>query len=222
MIKKDSSQRISNMNVSFSPTICEDFLNKLYKKSGYEELRQAAYNMGVPSLEENACAAVTNIVSIKQPKKSIDIGCGIGVSSMAVLKGFPETKLTAVDGNLERGLFFQNYYKDYKNVTYYQMRGEQFLKTTDELYDFAFIDTVKREYAAIWQLLRPRLNEKACVIFDDILIYGYVMCQECETPYKYQSNRREVLNFINEIFDDETLNAQIIPVNGGLLSISLK
>ena len=222
MIKKDSSQRISNMNVSFSPTICEDFLNKLYKKSGYEELRQAAYNMGVPSLEENACAAVTNIVSIKQPKKSIDIGCGIGVSSMAVLKGFPETKLTAVDGNLERGLFFQHYYKDYKNVTYYQMRGEQFLKTTDELYDFAFIDTVKREYAAIWQLLRPRLNEKACVIFDDILIYGYVMCQECETPYKYQSNRREVLNFINEIFDDETLNAQIIPVNGGLLSISLK
>ena len=80
------------MNVSFSSTICEDFLNKLYKKSGYEELRQAAYNMGVPSLEENACAAVTNIVSIKQPKKSIDIGCGIGVSSMAVLKGFPETK----------------------------------------------------------------------------------------------------------------------------------
>ena len=28
------------MNVSFSPTICEDFLNKLYKKSGYEELRK--------------------------------------------------------------------------------------------------------------------------------------------------------------------------------------
>ena len=222
MIKKDSSQRISNMNVSFSPTICEDFLNKLDRKSGYEELRKAAYNMGVPSLEENACTAVTNIVSIKQPKKSIDIGCGIGVSSMAVLKGCPETKLTAVDGNLERGLFFQNYYKDYKNITYYQMRGEQFLKTTNELYDFAFIDTVKREYSAIWQLLRPRLNEKACVIFDDILIYGYVMCQECETPYKYQSNRREVLNFINEIFDDETLNAQIIPVNGGLLSISLK
>lgn len=222
MIKKDSSQRISNMNVSFSPTICEDFLNKLDRKSGYEKLRKAAYNMGVPSLEENACTAVTNIVSIKQPKKSIDIGCGIGVSSMAVLKGCPETNLTAVDGNLERGLFFQNYYKDYKNVTYYQMRGEQFLKTTDELYDFAFIDTVKREYSAIWQLLRPRLNDKACVIFDDILIYGYVMCQKCETPYKYQSNRREVLNFINEIFDDETLNAQIIPVNGGLLSISLK
>ena len=48
------------------------------------------------------------------------------------------------------------------------------------------------------------------------------MCEESETPYKYQSNRREVLNFIYEIFEDDTLNAQIIPVNGGLLSISLK
>lgn len=210
------------MNVSFSPTICEEFLNRLGFKSDYETLRQAAERMGVPSLEENACTAVTNIVSIKQPAKSIDIGCGIGVSSMAVLKGFPNTQLTAVDGNLERGLFFQNYFKDYKNVSYYQMRGEQFLKTTDEKYDFAFIDTVKREYAGIWQLLKLRLNKNACVIFDDILIYGYVMCEEAETPYKYQSNRREVLNFIHEIFEDDTLNAQIIPVNGGLLSISLK
>ena len=48
------------------------------------------------------------------------------------------------------------------------------------------------------------------------------MCEEAETPYKCQSNRHEVLNFINEIIDDDTLNSQIIPVNGGLLSISLK
>lgn len=210
------------MNVSFSPTICEDFLKNLVSNADYEILRQARERMGVPSLEENACTAVTNIVSIKQPAKSIDIGCGIGVSSLAVLKGYPNTNLTAVDGNLERGLFFQNYFRDYKNVSYYQMRGEQFLKTTDEKYDFAFIDTVKREYSGIWRLLRPRLNKNACVIFDDILIYGYVMCQECETPYKYQSNRREVLNFIYEIFEDTTLNTQLIPVNGGMLCISLK
>ena len=94
------------MNVSFSPTICEDFLKNLGSNADYEILRQAAERMGVPSLEENACTAVTNIVSIKQPAKSIDIGCGIGVSSLAVLKGYPNTNLTAVDGNLERGLFF--------------------------------------------------------------------------------------------------------------------
>ena len=55
------------MNVSFSPTICEDFLKNLGSNADYEILRQAAERMGVPSLGENACTAVTNIVSIKQP-----------------------------------------------------------------------------------------------------------------------------------------------------------
>ena len=119
-------------------------------------------------------------------------------------------------------LFFQNYFKDYKNVEYYQMRGEQYLKTCDNTFDFAFIDSVKREYFNIWQLLRPKLNKNACVVFDDILIYGFVMAEEAETPHKYQTNRKEVQNFINHIFSDTSLNAQIIPVSGGLLVISLK
>ena len=192
------------------------------KHLDYKILREAAAKMGVPSLEENACTAITNLVSIKRPEKSIDIGCGIGVSSYAILKGFPATNLTAIDSNLERGLFFQNHFKDYKNVEYYQMRGEQYLKTCDKTFDFAFIDSVKREYFNIWQLLRPKLNKNACVVFDDILIYGFVMAEEAETPYKYQTNRKEVQNFISHIFSDTSLNAQIIPVNGGLLIISLK
>ena len=210
------------MNVSFSPTICENYLKSLDNIEDYKILREAAAKMGVPSLEENACTALTNIVSIKRPEKSIDIGCGIGVSSYAILKGFPVTNLTAIDSNLERGLFFQNHFKDYKNVAYYQMRGEQYLKTCDKTFDFAFIDSVKREYFNIWQLIRPKLNKNACVVFDDILIYGFVMAEEAETPYKYQTNRKEVQNFISHIFSDISLNAQIIPVNGGLLVISLK
>ena len=109
------------MNVSFSPTICENYLKSLDNIEDYKILREAANRMGVPSLEENACTAITSIVSIKRPEKSIDIGCGIGVSSYAILKGFPVTNLTAIDSNLERGLFFQNHFKDYKNVAYYQM-----------------------------------------------------------------------------------------------------
>ena len=210
------------MNVAFSPTICEKFLKEIRNEDSFKILRQAAIDLGVPSLEENACSAITNLVSIKRPKSSIDIGCGIGVSSQAILEGYSETTLIGIDGNLERGLFFENYFKEYKNVTHYQMRGEQFLKTTELTFDFAFIDSVKREYSGMWQLLRPKLNKNALVVFDDILIYGYILSEECETPYKYQSNRREVLNFIMEVTNDKSLNVQLIPVSGGLLSISLK
>lgn len=210
------------MNVRFIPSVGEGFISRLCNDDGFKILRQLAETHGVPSLEEAACAALTNIVSIKRPCKSIDIGCGIGVSSLAILNGFLETELTALDGNLERLLIFNEYFKDKKNVVSYQIRGEQWLACHEGTYDFAFIDSVKREYGAMWHLLRKKLNNNAVVVFDDILLYGYILCEDAEVPYKYKRNRIEILNFLEEIFADDSLSAQIIPVSGGLLVISMK
>ncbi len=210
------------MNVSFSPSICEGYLKELFDDSAYTILRGIAADLGVPSLEETACAALTNIVSIKKPAKSIDIGCGIGVSSLAILRGHPETELTALDGNLERLLVFNNYFKDYKNVTSYQVLGDAWLAGREDMYDLIFIDSVKRDYPKMWQLARKRLNSGGVVVFDDILIYGYVFCEDAEIPQKYIHNVRLIREFLTEIFSDDTINAQLIPVTGGLLVISLK
>lgn len=209
------------MNVDYKASLCEDIISAFADDSSYKILRRLASDMGVPSLELAACQAVTNLVKIKKPAKSIDIGCGIGVSSLAILKGYPDTELISLDGNLERLMVFNEFFKDRGNVRSYQVRGEQWLAGTDDMYDFAFIDSVKREYPSIWQKLRPRLNSGALVILDDILIYGYIAAEEAETPAKYQSNRKEILSFLEEIFSDETITAQIIPVSGGLLVISL-
>lgn len=210
------------MNVLFSPSVAEQFIIRSHNDADFTALRSLARVHGVPSLEEAACGAVANIVSIKRPRKSIDIGCGIGVSSLAILKGYPETELTALDGNLERLLIFNEYFKDRKNVVSYQMRGEQWLCAGQDTYDFAFIDSVKREYGDLWRILRKKLNKNAVVIFDDILLYGYILCEDAEVPYKYKRNRVELLNFLEEIFADRSLSAQIIPVSGGLLVISMQ
>lgn len=209
------------MNVTFNPSVSEKFLIKIYDDSPFSVLRELAVKHGVPSLEAAACGAVANLVSMKKPARSIDIGCGIGVSSLAILNGYKETKLTALDGNLERLMIFNNYFKDFPNVSSYQVRGEQWLKGSSDLYDFAFVDSVKREYGEMWRLLRPCLNVGGVAVFDDILLYGYILCEEAEVPYKYKRNRLDILNFIDEIFADKSLSAQIIPASGGLLAISL-
>lgn len=209
------------MNVEFSASFCEPFISSLSDDAPYKELRKLAEAHGVPSLELSACQALRNIASVKRPEKSIDIGCGIGVSTLAILSGCPGTEHTAVDGNLERILIFNEFFKGRPNVKSRQMRGEQWLTGCADTYDLAFVDSVKREYSIIWQRLRPKLNEGAVAVFDDVLLYGYVCCQEAEVPAKYRSNRLEMINFLTEIFSDASLSAQIIPVSGGMLVISL-
>ncbi len=210
------------MNVLFSPTILEEFFKSWFDDFDYTQLRNLAEKHKVPSLEENACVAVSNIVSIKKPKRSIEIGSGIGMSTLSILKGYDKTDITCIDGNLERHLIHSEYFKSYKNVSTLQMRGESFLAVDDKFYDFVFIDSVKREYRSLYHKIKRRLNANAVIIFDDILVYGYIACEESETPYKYRNNREEMLSFLNELKDDkDILSMQIIPVSGGLLVLSM-
>lgn len=210
------------MNVKYLPSFSENFIINLSDDSSFATLRKLADIHGVPSLEIAACVALKNISSIKKPKKSLDIGCGIGVSTLAILEGCNRTNHTAIDGNLERILIFNEFFKNYKNVVSYQIRAEQWLATCEEKYDLVFVDSVKREYSNIWYRLKKCLNDNATVVFDDILLYGYVNCEESEVPAKYRENRIHMINFIQEIFYDDSVNAQIIPVSGGLLVVSLK
>jgi len=211
------------MNVDFSPTILEDFLLNRFYDTRYDRLRELATVYKVPSLEPNVCTAITNFVSIKKPKYSIEIGSGIGVSTLAIIHGYPSTELYCLDGNLERHLIHKEIFKDYSNIHSYQMRGETYLATDEMCYDFALIDSVKREYRSLYQKLKPRLNSNALIIFDDILIYGYIATEESETPYKYRNNRLEVLDFLDELQDDKDIDSmQILPIAGGVLTVSMK
>ena len=146
------------MNVKFSASLCEDFILGLCNDKPYEQLRKLASLYGVPSLEPAACHALKNIASVKRPAKSLDIGCGIGVSTLAILEGYPHTLHTAIDGNLERMLVFNEFFKDRPNVKSYQIRGEQWLASCGEKYDMVFVDSVKREYPTIWYRLKQCLN----------------------------------------------------------------
>ena len=47
--------------------------------------------------------------------------------------------------------------------------------------------------------LKKCLNSNATVIFDDILLYGYVTCVEAEVPAKYRENRLYMINFLNQM-----------------------
>jgi predicted O-methyltransferase YrrM len=159
---------------------------------------------------------------MSMPKTAIDIGCGIGSSTLAIHHGAPAAKITAIDGNPERTDVCAKLTADIEQITVYNALAMPFLEATTERYDFAFVDSVKKMYLPTWHLLRQRLNAGAVVLFDDILLYGYTAEAAATVPMKYQDGRQELREFISTMCNDTTLHTQIIPLDGGMLMVKVK
>ncbi len=207
------------MELPFSSFICAEYISDMSPDIIPEEFRREQQRLGVPSLNAYGCRLLCMLASVSKPETAIDIGCGIGVSTVAIHKGAPHAVITALDANRERAETCRQLTSG-MNVNVYTGMAEDYLANTDEKYNFAFIDSIKKDYAGIWYLLKKKLAHGAVAVFDDILLHGYVGEDDAVIPWKYREGTAELREFLKEI-STEYPKSQIIPLGGGMLIISL-
>jgi predicted O-methyltransferase YrrM len=194
------------------------FLDK-YKSLDIEDLYAYALNSKVPAVDKNSGELLRFLAHLKGTKHILELGCGIGIATK-YMKYTDSVKITALDYNKDRLDEAADYLKDEKNIDFVHAKAEDYLSNTSYKFDFVFVDTIKREYAGMWYLLKRCLSDKALVVFDDILLYGYVLYEDAEIPYKYLETVRELKAFIDEIKYTFSSDASIIPLGNGLLLIN--
>ncbi|MDR2870782.1 MAG: class I SAM-dependent methyltransferase [Deferribacteraceae bacterium] len=205
------------MNLPFDAFFCADYIRANSPDIAPAQLRAEQARLKVPCLGALGCRFLSLCAAMKQPKTAIDVGCGIGASTFSMHQGAPAARITAIDGNVERAATCAELMKDIPQITVHNALALPFLQATDERYDFAFVDSVKKMYLPIWQLLRTKLNPGAVVLFDDVLLYGYTAEDEATVPLKYQDGRRELREFIDVLSADDAIVSQIVPLDGGML-----
>lgn len=207
------------MNLPFDSFICAGYIRSISHDILPENIRAEQERLKVPCLGVLGCRILSLCASMVNPKTVIDIGCGIGASTVAIHKGAPQAKITAIDANKERARMCSTLTAEIENISVFNELAVPFLENTDEMYDMAFVDSVKKSYLHIWQLLKKRLNPGAAVIFDDVLLYGYTAETEATVPTKYADGSRHLREFLECISKDKTLLSQVIPVDGGMLLV---
>ena len=210
------------MNLPFDAFFCAEYVRENSPDIIPPKVREEQARLKVPCLGALGCRFLALCASMKQPKTAIDVGCGIGASTLSIHMGAPDARITALDGNVERTLVCAHLTENIPQITVKNELAVPYLEATDEMYDFAFVDSVKKMYLPIWQVLRKRLNPGAVVLFDDILLYGYTAECEATVPLKYQDGRRELREFISVITVDRLLYSQIVPLDGGMLLLRVK
>ena len=155
------------------------------------------------------------------PKNILEIGTFTGYATLCLAEGLStDGKITTLDINEELAYLPKKYFQqsEYSGQIDFQLNdAKAFLKETDEVFDFVFIDADKENYVEYFQLIKARIKSGAVVLFDNVLWYGKVL----EEDPKQKST--QIIKELNDLIaKDEDFENVILPLRDGLHLIRKK
>ena len=156
-----------------------------------------------------------------QPRNILEIGTFTGYATLCLAEGLAkEGKITTLDINEELAYLPKKYFQEseYSDQIDFQLKdAKTFLKETDEVFDFVFIDADKENYVEYFHLIKSKIKSGAVILFDNVLWYGKVL----EENPKQRST--QIIKELNEmVAKDDDFENLILPLRDGLHLIRKK
>ncbi len=183
------------------------------KRAGRYNESAAMKKYDVFSIDPSRGRFLELITRIRSPKSILEIGPGIGYSSLWFLKGAsPATTLDVIEVNSHVAREFGRVMarEGYRNkIRIHQGAALQVLAKMEKVFDCIFIDADKNEYP---DYLRHslRLTKRGSVILADNMFWS-----DIATGQK-QTGQRGVRRYTEMIFKDKRLSSLILHLGDGL------
>lgn len=183
-------------------------------------LQQRSYDEGVPIIPNDVVRLISVLLSIKKPKKILEIGCAVGFSS-SFMSGFLQDGGTVT--TIERYPVMIE--KAKKNITNLGLNDKinliegdanQVLKQLNEQYDVIFMDAGKGQYINILPDVYRLLKIGGIIIADDILQNGDVCKQKEEIVKRQRTIHYRLNDFLWEITHNKGLDTSILTIGDGV------
>ncbi|XDD47741.1 O-methyltransferase [Leptospira sp. WS39.C2] len=182
------------------------------------EMESYAKEKNIPIVTAATGGVLSQIVSLIKPKTILELGTGLGYSTLWMVHGSKDSKITTVDRHEEQAKALDMYAKkmglesqmDVTRVTgsvleYLEEEGNW--RETD----FFFIDCDKITYPTIFRTLWPKVKEGACFVIDNVLWHGRVLNPDPKKP-----SDMAVMELWNEV-KSQVSDYTLFPVGDGLL-----
>lgn len=190
-----SKERIEAMDILFDDITSETL-------AGLEETRRQFWN--IPRVTGGLINMFIKMMNIKN---ALEIGTSNGYSGLWIAKALKETggRLTTIEYYEKRqSIAIENFQKCGVIDIVRPLQGdaiETILSfTSEEKFDFVFIDANKRQYVEYFKLIKPHLTTKALIVADNIT-----------------SHAQKVQTFIDAVDADPEFQYEIVETPGGIL-----
>lgn len=200
----------------------DNYINNLLPKVDGDLglLQQKSYNEGIPIIPNDVVRFISVVLSVKKPKKILEIGCAVGFSA-SFMAGFLQEggSITTIE---RYPIMIEKAKANIKNlglsdkITILEGDANEILKTLDEKYDVIFMDAGKGQYINILPDVYRLLKIDGILIADDLLQDGTVAKDRAEIQKRQRTIHSRLNSFIYEITHNKALDTSILPIGDGV------
>ncbi|RYG51619.1 MAG: O-methyltransferase [Chitinophagaceae bacterium] len=156
------------------------------------------------------------IAKISLPMHILEIGTYTGYATLCLAEGLASGGTIDTLDNNEELLDFQRRYFDESGMgdQIFQHLGNalDIIPTLDKMYDLAFIDADKDNYANYFDLIVPKMNKGGLILSDNVLWSGKIL--EAGQPNDKKTIALKAYN--EKINSDARVETVLLPIRDGL------
>lgn len=210
-----------HINFSFITRYIRKLINDDIK-----EMYSFAHNKDIPAAKPETTKLISILASVKQPKNILELGTGIGCSTIILLRASKDAHIITVEKD-------ENNYKE--ALMMFEAEGisdritalnADALETLEKLYhenkkfDFIFLDSAKGQYLDCYPYLTDMLETGGILISDNVL-YGGMVANDELIQHRKRTIVKRLREYLEALHSDKTLDTVIVPIGDGI-SISTK
>ena len=180
--------------------------------------RVDALSRGIPVADDETLNFLLLMLDATQPKRILEIGTAVGLSSVAMLLQCPSARLTTMELEEDRYLEAKQNFVDFgvvDRVNAHLGDAGEILSMMDGEFDFVFLDGPKAQYEKYLFDLKRLMKTGAILFSDDVLLYGWVSGEE-PTPQKRHSIVDKIRSYLDVITSDKDFITSVLNVGDGV------
>ena len=180
-------------------------------------LRTKSYRMLSDGVQGEFLQAFSMMVS---PKNILEIGTFTGYATLCLSRGLQVSGvIDTIEIDDELTEVFTTAFKIARQDAIITHSGDakEIIPTLDRIYDIVYIDANKREYAAYYDLIFPKVSSGGYILVDNVIWSGKIFSQKKHLDWQTEA----IISFNDKVKSDCRVEVLTLPVRDGL-SLSRK
>lgn len=185
-----------------------------------EEIEKEAIATYVPIIRKEMESFLRVMLTIKQPKRILELGTAIGYSAILMSEYMPKNCVIDTIENYDKRIPIakENFERAgvSDKINLYEGDAMEIMPTLKHKYDFVFMDAAKAQYIYFLPLLKDLMEDGAILITDNVLQDGDIIESRFGVTRRNRTIHSRMREYMYEIKNSDDFETTIVPIGDGI------